>query len=440
MEYSIDTTKSKRLFKRAEKVMPGGLSHNFRYHSPHPIYIKEAYGGKFRDVDGNEFVDYWDGHTGLILGHNPPEIVRAVRRTALKGMHWGIVNMHQVELAELVCKTVPCAEQVRFCCSGTEATMYAVRLARAFSGKKVILKAEGGWHGGNSELSSAVTPPYDMEESMGLLPEAMEYTKHFPLNDIDAVKTIIEENRDDFAGLIIEPVVVSTGGIAGTPEFFGALQEVVRDAGGVFILDEVITGFRLAPGGGQEYYGITPDLCTLGKNLCGGMPIGAVAGRREIMEMASPQYSSVKNEKVYVGGGTYSANPLSMIAGKIALKIYRDRREEIYPVLERRAERLRTGMEEALRDCNLSARVHGVASIFTALFPYEDGFEPKNGADVFTKTDMFKNIEFNFRMMNHGVYLVHGHGALCTEHSDEDIERTIEAAAAVAKEMAGPTV
>jgi len=436
MEYSIDTTKSKRLFKRAQKVMPGGVSHNFRFHSPYPIYIKEANGGKFIDVDGNEFIDYWDGHTGLLLGHNPPEIVRAVRRAALKGMHWGIVNKHQVEFAELVCKTVPCAEMVRFCCSGTEATMYAVRLARAFSGKRVILKAQGGWHGGSSELSCAVTPPFDMEESMGLLPEAMQYTKHFPMNDIDAIKGIIEENRDDFAGLIVEPVVVSTGGVAGTTEVFKAVQELVRDAGGVFILDEVITGFRLAPGGGQEYYGVTPDLCTMGKNLCGGMPIGAIAGRREIMEMAGPQYSSVKNEKVYVGGGTYSANPLSMIAGKAALKTYRDRKDEIYPVLERRGERLRGGIEEAMRDCNLSVKTTGVSSLFTVLFPYEEGFEPKNSMDVFTKTDMFKNVEFNFRMINHGVYLVHGSGALCTEHSDEDIERTIEAAATVAKEMA----
>ena len=436
MEYSIDTTKSQRLFKRAQKVMPGGVSHNFRFHSPYPLYIKEAYGGKFLDVDGNEFIDYWDGHSGLILGHNPPEIVRAVRRAALKGTHWGIVNKHQVELAELVCKTVPCAEQVRFCCSGTEATMYAVRLARAFTGKKVILKAEGGWHGGSSELTCAVTPPYDMEESMGLLPEAMQYTKHFPMNDIEAVKQIIEESRDDFAGLIIEPVIASTGGVAGTPEFFSALQEVVRDAGGVLIFDEVITGFRLAPGGGQEYFGITPDMCTLGKNLCGGMPIGAVAGRREIMEMSSPQYSSVKNEKVYVGGGTYSANPLSMLAGKVALKIYRDRREEIYPVLERRTERLRKGMEEAMRDCNMMAKVHGVSSLFMTLFPYEEEFEPQSSLDVFTKTDMFKNLEFNFKMMSHGVYLVHGGGMLCTEHSDDDIERTIEATALVAKEMA----
>ena len=436
MDYSINTTKSKRLFKRAQKVMPGGVSHNFRSRSPYPIYIKEAYGSKLYDVDGNEFIDYWDGHSGLILGHNPPEIIKAVRRAALKGTHWGVVNKHQVELAELVCKTVPCAEQVRFCCSGTEATMYAVRLARAFTGKKVILKAEGGWHGGSSELTCAVTPPYDMEESMGLLPETMQYTKHFPMNDIDAVKQIIEESRDDFAGLIIEPVIASTGGVAGTPEFFKALQEVVRDAGGVLIFDEVITGFRLAPGGGQEYFGITPDMCTLGKNLCGGMPIGAVAGRREIMELSSPEHSSVKNEKVYVGGGTYSANPLSMIAGKVALKIYRDRREEIYPVLEQRTERLRKGMEEALRDCNLSAYVHGVSSLFTTLFPYEEGFKPQNSLDVFTKTDMFKNLEFNFRMMSHGVYLAHGGGMLCTEHSDEDIERTIEATALVGKEMA----
>ncbi len=435
MDYSINTRKSKRLYERARKVMPGGISHNFRFQSPYPIYIKEAYGGKFRDVDGNEFIDYWDGHSGLILGHNPPDIIKAVRRATLKGTHWGVVNRHEVELAELVCEMVPCAEQVRFCCSGTEATMYAVRLARGFTGKKVILKAEGGWHGGNTELSSAVMPPYDMAESKGLLPEAMQYTKHFPMNDLEAVKKLIAENRDDFAGIVIEAVVTSGGGVAGKPEFLRALPELTREAGGVLILDEVITGFRLAPGGAQEYFAITPDLCTLGKNLCGGLPIGAVAGRREIMEMGSPQYSSVKNERVYVGGGTYSANPLSMVAGKVALKTYRDRKEEIYPVLERRAARLRTGVEEAIRDCGINAKAMGISSLFMIVFPYEEGFEPNSCMDVFAKTDMFKNIEFNFRMMNHGVYMVHAHGTLCTEHSEEDIERTIEAAAEAAKEM-----
>jgi len=435
MDYSINTKKSRRLFKRAQKVMPGGISHNFRFHQPYPIYIKEAYGGKFMDVDGNEFIDYWDGHSGLVLGHNPPEIVKAVRRAALKGTHWGIVNKHQVELAELVCEVVPCAEEVRFCCSGTEATMYAVRLARGFTGKKVILKAQGGWHGGSSELTCAVTPPFDMEESMGLLPEAMQYTKHFPFNDLEAVKKIVEENRDDFAGIIVESLVASTGGAVAKPGFLEGLRKLTKDTGAVLILDEVITGFRLAPGGGQEYFGITPDLCTLGKNLCGGMPIGAVAGRREIMELASPGHSSVKNEKVYIGGGTYSANPLSMVAGKAALKIYRDRRDEIYPVLERRAARLRKGMEEAMKDCGLNGSVHGVSSLFTTLFPHEEKLEVENTMDVFTKTDMFKNIDFNFRMMNQGVYLIHGGGTLCIEHTDEDIDRTIEAAAIVAKEM-----
>jgi glutamate-1-semialdehyde 2,1-aminomutase len=315
--------------------------------------------------------------------------------------------------------------------------MYAVRLARAFTGKRVILKAEGGWHGGNSELSYAVMPPYDADETMGLLPEAKQYTRHFPLNDLDAVRKLVEECRDDFAGIIVEPVVVSGGGVAATPEFLRGLREITTETGAVLILDEVITGFRLAPGGGQEHFGVTPDLCTLGKNLCGGMPAGAVAGRREIMELASPQRSSVKGEKVYIGGGTYSSNPLSMVAGKIALKIYRDRRDEIYPVLERRTERLRKGMQDALRDCGIrAAAVVGVSSLFTTLFPREENVRIESCIDVFTKTDIFKTIEFNFRMMNHGVYLVHGGGALCTEHTEEDIERTIEAAAQTAKEMA----
>ncbi|RJP67231.1 MAG: aspartate aminotransferase family protein [Candidatus Abyssobacteria bacterium SURF_17] len=435
MEYSINTKKSKRLFKRAQKVLPGGVSHNLRFSSPYPIYIKEAYGGKFRDADGNEFIDYWDGHSGLILGHNPPEIVKALRRAVPKGTHWGLVNKNEVELAELVCEIVPCAEMVRFCCSGTEATMYAVRLARGFTGKKVILKAQGGWHGSNHDLSVAVTPPYDMEESMGLLPDITRYTKAFPVNDLDAVRKLVDENRNDFAGIIIEPVVTSGGGVACKPEFLQGLREITRETGAVLIFDEVITGFRLAPGGGQEYFGITPDLCTMGKNLCAGMPIGAVAGRRDIMELASPQHSSVKNERVFMGGGTYSANPLSMIAGKIALTIYRDRKDEIYPVLERRAARLRKGIEEAMGDCGINAMAQGISSLFIVLFPYEKGIQLTSTLDVFTKTDMFKNMEFQFRMLNHGIYLVHGGGCLCTEHSDADIDQTIEATAEVAKEM-----
>jgi glutamate-1-semialdehyde 2,1-aminomutase len=435
MEYSINTRKSKRLYERARKVLPGGVSHNVRFNPPYPVFIKEAYGGKFLDVDGNEFIDYWDGHSGLILGHNPPEIIKALRRQIPKGTHWGIMNRHEVEFAELVCEVVPSAEEVRFCCSGTEATMYAVRLARAFSGKKTILKAEGGWHGGNSELDMAVLPPYDMEESMGLLPEVSKYTKAFPVNNLDAVKKLIGECQGDFAGIILEPVVTSGGGVACKPDFLRALPDVVHAAGGVLILDEVITGFRLAPGGGQEYFGVTPDLCTLGKNLGGGMPIGAIAGRREIMELANAQRSSVKNEKTYIGGGTYSGNPLSMIAGKTALTIYRDRKDEIYPVLERRATRLRGGIEDAMKDCGINCKVMGISSMFIVLFPHEPNTEINCTLDVFTKTDMFKNMEFQFRMLNHGVFLVHGAGVLCTEHSDEDIERTIEAAAEVAKEM-----
>ncbi|RJP25555.1 MAG: aspartate aminotransferase family protein [Candidatus Abyssobacteria bacterium SURF_5] len=436
MEYSINTKKSKRLYKRAEKVLPGGVSHNLRFSQPYPVYIKEAYGGKFRDVDGNEFIDYWDGHSGLILGHNPPEIVKALKRAVPKGTHWGFVNRHEVELAELVCEVVPSAEMVRFCCSGTEATMYAVRLARAFTGKKTMLKAIGGWHGSNPDLSVAVQPPYDMPESMGLLPELRQYMRAFPINDLEAVKQIVAEVGDDFAGIIVEPIVTSGGGVACKPEFLRGLRELTREKGAVLIFDEVITGFRLAPGGGQEYFGVTPDLCTMGKNLCGGMPCGAIAGRRDIMSLADPRRSMVKDEKVFIGGGTYSANPLSMIAGKTAVTIYRDRRDEIYPVLEKRADRLRKGIMEAMGDCGINAYAQGISSLFIVLFPHEPNPEINTIMDVFMKTDLFKNMEFQFRMLNHGIYLVHGGGSLCTEHSEADIDKTIEAAAQVAKEMA----
>jgi len=183
-EYRSRTPQSEKLFQRAKKVMAGGVCHNIRYFPPYPFYIKQAKGSRVWDVDGNEYIDLWMAHYEAILGHSPEIIVNELSRILSKGTHWGLVNEYQVELAELICQVVPSAEKVRFCCSGTEATMYAARLARAFTGKNVILKVAGGWHGANTDLSIAIHSPYEQKESAGLFPEVSQYTKFIPFNDI----------------------------------------------------------------------------------------------------------------------------------------------------------------------------------------------------------------------------------------------------------------
>ena len=205
--YRQKTPLSENLFKRSKEVMPGGISHNVHYFPPYPFYLKKAKGSKIWDVDGNEYVDLWMGHYTHILGHHPDVIVEAIERQLKEGIHWGIVFEKQVEWAELIQELIPCAEMVRFCCSGTEATMYAVRLARAFTGKNTILKIAGGWHGANSDLSLGIKMPYEKEESLGLFPELQQHTKVIFFNDLAKSLEIIHQNKKNLAGIILEPVI-----------------------------------------------------------------------------------------------------------------------------------------------------------------------------------------------------------------------------------------
>ncbi|MCJ7641595.1 MAG: aminotransferase class III-fold pyridoxal phosphate-dependent enzyme, partial [Desulfobacterales bacterium] len=214
--YRQKTPLSENLFKRSREVMPGGVSHNVHYFPPYPFFLKEAKGSKIRDVDGNEYIDLWMGHYTHILGHHSEIIVEAIEQRLKEGIHWGIVFEKQVEWAELIRELIPCAEMVRFCCSGTESTMYAVRLARAFTRKNTILKIAGGWHGANSDLSVGIKMPYEKEESLGLLPELQRYTKTILFNDLPKTLEMIHQNRNDLAGVILEPIVGEGGFIPAT--------------------------------------------------------------------------------------------------------------------------------------------------------------------------------------------------------------------------------
>jgi len=434
--YRQKTPLSENLFKRSKEVMPGGISHNVHYFPPYPFFIKKGKRSKIWDVDGNEYVDLWMGHYTHILGHYPDVIVEAIERQSKEGIHWGIVFEKQVEWAELIRDLVPCAEMVRFCCSGTEATMYAVRLARAFTGKKTILKIAGGWHGANSDLSLGIKMPYEKEESLGLLPELHRYAKVIFFNDLSKSLKIIEQNRKDLAGIILEPVVGEGGFIPATIEYLKMLRSETERLGALLIFDEVISGFRVALRGAQERFGIIPDLATLGKIMGGGFPVGALVGKREILEKTSPEIKGNKWEKILIGGGTFSSHPFTVAAGLAMLQYLKDHDEEVYPILEAKGEKVRKGVHEALHREGLDAMVTGIGSLFQTHFPFQKGVTLNSPHSIHRYTDVEKReVEFRIRMLTKGVYMMHGGGSLSLAHSDEDIEKVIGAAGEAAREM-----
>src|SRR5512139_311932 len=339
--YRLKTPFSENLFNRAKKVMPGGISHNIHYFPPYPFFVKKTKGSKIWDVDGNEYVDLWMGNYTHILGHRSRVVIHAIEKQLKEGIHWGMVYKKQIEWAELIRELVPSAEMVRFCCSGTEATMYAVRLARGFTGKKTILKIAGGWHGANPDLSLGIKMPYDREESLGLFPELHKYTKVIPFNDLPGSIRVILQNKKNLAGIILEPIIGEGGFNPATKEYLQILRSETKKLGALLIFDEVISCFRVALGGAQERFNIIPDLTTLGKIVGGGLPVGALVGKREILEKTSPEKKRNKWEKILIGGGTFSAHPLTAAAGLAMLSYLKDHRQKIYPLLESKGEKIR---------------------------------------------------------------------------------------------------
>jgi len=433
-EYMAKTPTSAKIYARAEKVMPGGISHNPRYFAPYPLYIKKVEGSKIWDVDGNEYIDLWMGHYSHILGHKPDAIMKVLLEAVSLEPHWGLVNEYQVQFAEDLCRIIPCAEKVRFGVSGTEATMHAVRLARGFTGKNLILKVRGGWHGSNNDLLLAIHTPMDVPESAGLPPELTKYTKSISFNDTEGTIAAIRQNAKDLAGIIIE--AVGQYFIPPIEGYLRAIQEEIKKIEAVFILDEVITGGRLSLRGAQGLYDLNPDLCTMGKVLGGGMNLGLVAGRKEIMDLAKPMPGPQKGKGVLIGGGTFSCMITSMICGRTMLRYLEAHEKEVYPALNQKGEKVRMGIERAFRSKGIPAFCIGVGSLFTTCFPRSFDVSIRNIEDIETKTDLEKrDREFRLRMLNKGVYTMYGGGALSMAHTDEDINNIVYAAEEVAREM-----
>jgi len=427
----MNRDKSEKLFEAALKHIPGGVNspvRAFRSVGGNPFFVDHASGSKVRDVDGNEYIDYVGTWGPAIHGHAAPRIIEAVKNAADHGTSFGIPNPYEVQMADLVVDTVASVEKVRMCNSGTEATMSAIRLARGFTGRDKIIKFDGCYHGHADSLlvkagSGALT--FGAPDSAGV-PEAFtSHTVVLPYNDPDAVKAAFEANPDQIAGVILEPIPANAGLYFPENDFLKFLREITEANKSVLIFDEVMTGFRVALGGVQERYQITPDLSCFGKIIGGGLPVGAFGGRAEIMDCLAPLGA------VYQAG-TLSGNPLAMAAGIAAIEGLQDGGG--YQKLEALGQRLEDGIMQAAADTDLPFVFHRIGSMFCAYFS-NDAIH--NVADVM-KGDAERFNKFFHGMLDRGIYLAPSRfetGFISTAHSEDDIDKTVEAATAVMKEL-----
>lgn len=413
--YAEKTEESRELYRRAKKIFAGGVSHNARLYEPYPLFVKKARGEYLWDEDGNAYIDYWMGHTALILGHSPRVVVEALREQIPNGTHYGMGSRLSVELGEEIQRSVPCAEMMRFCNTGAEATMYLVRLARGYTKRRTVIKMAGGWHGYGTELNKAVHMPFDKSESEGILPEEQAHVKPVRFNDLEAARRALAEAKGDVATIFLEPVLGAGGCIPAEPDYLKGLRELADQAGALLAFDEIITGYRLALGGAQERYGVKPDLATFGKIVGGGLPIGLVCGLKEVVSLADP---SRKDRFVSIGGGTFSENPLSMTAGLATLRFLRKNRGTIYPKLEEAGRRVRSGVDRAFAEAGREVHTTGMGSLFLTHF----GKEPRSAEETASE-DKAVALGYALRLLSNGIFVLPGHAcSISTAHSKEDLD------------------
>lgn len=420
-EYKKKTRTSAKLFSKSSKIHINGVSHNIRFYEPYPFVVKSSSGKNLIDVDNNKYADYWMGHWSLILGHGPKSVKESLKKQIEKSWMYGTINEQTIKLSELISKAVPVAEKIRYVTSGTEATMYAVRLARSATGRKIIAKIDGGWHGYTSDLLKTVNWPFSESESSGIINE--EKIISIPYNDLQESLKILKKHAKNLAGVIIEPVLGGGGCIPATKEYLKGIQEFVHKNKSLFILDEIVTGFRFRYGCLYPTMKLDPDIVTLGKIVGGGMAIGVMCGKKEIMEFADTT-GKKKSERSYVGGGTFSANPVSMISGYATLSHLKSKKS-IYSKINSLGEFARNEIGKAFDG---KVTVTGKGSLFMTHFLKGGISEITNSAQA-AKCDSQMLQKYHFKMIAHdGIFFLPGKlGAISDAHSKEDIKKIIKA-------------
>jgi glutamate-1-semialdehyde 2,1-aminomutase len=423
--YKQKTKESSRLYSRAVKVFPGGVSHNIRYFEPYPFFVTGAKGKQLSDVDGNNYTDYWMGHWALILGHSPKVVVNALAQQAKNGLLFGTVNDVSVDLAETIQKLMPLAEMMRFSSTGSEATMYAIRLARARTGKRIVAKAMGGWHGFNTTLLQTVNYPFEQEEGLGLVQDEGQFVESIPFNNLDASLKVLETVKDDLACIIIEPVLGGAGCIPPIDGYLQGLEEFAKKNGSLFILDEIVTGFRLSLHGAAQMYRLEPDLFTLGKIAGGGMPIGILCGDKDIMSLADPIARADKESRCAVGGGTFSANPMTMTAGLATLNFLKKNKQQVYSKIDRLGGIARKGLAKLFAESEIPCQVTGLGSMFLTHFSKNVVMDATDVAN--SNRELLKRYHLAL-MANHGIFFLPTKmAALSFVHEESDIKKLLDA-------------
>ena len=414
--YKIKTKKSAELFKKSKKLHVNGVHHNIRFFEPYPFITKSSSGKFLIDVDSNKYVDYWMGHWSLILGHSPKNVRTNVRMQLDNGWIHGTVSKNSIDLSEKISKAVPVAEKIRYASTGTEATMYAVRLARTITKRKVIAKIDGGWHGYTTDLLKTINWPFHKSESSGLTDE--KHIISLPYNNLEKSVKILKTKKNDLAAIIIEPVLGGGGCIPATREYLLGIQEFCHKNNILFILDEIVTGFRFRFGCLYNTMKLDPDLVTLGKIVGGGFPIGVICGKNELMKYASTSIFS-KTDRAYIGGGTFSANPLTMMAGSTMLTTIKNKGNLLYKKLNSFGIETRKMLDKKFSGSVITT---GIGSLFLTHFLSDSTYEINNAADA-AKCNIKKLHDYHFHMIaNDGIFFLQGKlGAFSDVHTKSDI-------------------
>lgn len=410
---------SDQLFTKAKKILPGGVNSPVRFYEPYPFFATSALGSKLTTADHQIYLDYCMGYGALVLGHSYPSVIEAVRSQLDNGTLYCVPTEYEIKLAEMICEVVPCGEMVRLVNTGSEATMHAIRLARAFTQRKGVIKFEGGYHGAHDYvLVKAGSGMASMPASEGMLEEASAYTKVVPYNMPAELERAIEKNRDT-ACVIMEPVLANIGLVLPEKGFLNDVRKITEQNDIVLIFDEVITGFRLALGGASEFFGVMPDLATFAKALGNGLPIAAIAGKKEIMDKLAPV------GHVYQAS-TFAGNPVSVAAGIATLKTLTEAKNTIYPKIAKTCDNIVDGIKDVLAREQLNCTLNSIGSMFQLFFTSEkvkdETSAKKADARIFRK--LFDEL------IKQDIFIPPSQFETCFvsyAHTEDDADKTIEA-------------